>query len=75
MAERLPAHVEVAVIMRRAEAEGGFAMVLRKGDPDRGTLTLVLQQKGEIRGILERELGAKLQLRVDLQTSGFRIRE
>jgi hypothetical protein len=57
MAERLPAHLEVAGIMRRAEAEGGFAMVLRKGDPDRGTLTLVLQQKGEIRGILERELG------------------
>ena len=43
--------------MRRAEAEGGFATVLRKGDPDRGTLTLVLQQRGEIRGILERELG------------------
>ena len=57
MAERLPAHLEVAAIMRRAEADGGFAMVLRKGDPDRGTLTLVLQQRGEIRGILERELG------------------
>lgn len=57
MAERLPAHLEVAAIMRRAEAEGGFAVVLRKGDPDRGTLTLVLQQRGEIRGFLERELG------------------
>ena len=57
MSERLPAHLEVAAIMRRAEAEGGFAMVLRKGDPDRGALTLILQQKGEIRGILERELG------------------
>jgi hypothetical protein len=57
MSERLPAHLEVAAIMRRAEAEGGFAMVLRKGDPDRGTLTLVVQQRGEIRGILERELG------------------
>ena len=57
MAERLPAHLEVAAIMRRAEAEGGFAMVLRKGDPDRGTLAVVLQQKGEIRGIMERELG------------------
>jgi hypothetical protein len=59
MSERLPAHLEVAAIMRRAEAEGGFAMVLRKGDPDRGTLTLILQQKGEIRGILERELGPR----------------
>ena len=43
--------------MRRVEAEGGFATVLRKGDPDRGTLTLVLQERGEFRGILERELG------------------
>lgn len=57
MAERLPAHVEVAAIMRRVETGGGFATVLRKGDPDRGALTLILQQKGEIRGILERELG------------------
>ena len=57
MAERLPAHVEAAAIMRRVEAGGGFATVLRKGDPDRGALTLVLQERGEFRGILERELG------------------
>ena len=54
---RLPAHVEAAAIMRRAEASGGFAMVLRKGDPDRGALTLLLSERGEFRGILERELG------------------
>lgn len=57
MSERLPAHLEVAAIMRRAEAEGGFVTVLRKGDPDRGALTLIVQQRGEIRGVLERELG------------------
>ena len=56
MDDRLPSHVEVAAIMRRVEAEGGFATVLRKGDPDRGALTIILQEKGEIRGILEREL-------------------
>jgi hypothetical protein len=58
MSERLPAHVEVAAIMRRAEAEGGFATLLRKGDPDRGAVTLVLEKRGEFCGILERELGA-----------------
>ena len=57
MAERLPAHVEAAAIMRRIETEGGFATILRKGDPDRGTLTLILQKRGEFCGILERELG------------------
>ena len=44
--------------MRRAEAEGGFATLLRKGDPDRGAVTLVLEKRGEFCGILERELGA-----------------
>ena len=43
--------------MRRAEAEGGFATLLRKGDPDRGAVTLVLEKRGEFCGILERELG------------------
>lgn len=57
MAERLPAHLEVTAIMRRVEADGGFATVLRKGDPDRGTVTLVFLKRGEIQGILERELG------------------
>lgn len=57
MSERLPAHLEVAVIMRRVETEGGFATILRKGDPDRGALTLIIQKRGEICGFLERELG------------------
>jgi hypothetical protein len=57
MNERLPAHVEAAAIMRRVETGGGFATVVRKGDPDRGTLTLILQKRGELCGILERELG------------------
>ena len=57
MPGRLPAHVEVAAVMRRAEAEGGFATLLRKGDPDRGAVTLVLEKRGEFCGILERELG------------------
>ena len=43
--------------MRRVEANGGFATVLQRGDPDRGTLTLILMTKGEFRGFLERELG------------------
>ena len=57
MSERLPAHLEAAAIMRRVEAEGGFAAVIRKGDPDRGILSLILQKRGEFQGFLERELG------------------
>lgn len=58
MSERLPAHVEAAGFIRRAEAAGGFAAILRKGDPDRGALTLIVRERGELHGILERELGA-----------------
>ena len=57
MTERLPAHVEAASLIRRAQSAGGFAAVLRKGDPDRGAITLIVRERGELRGFLERELG------------------
>jgi len=70
MDDRLPSHVEVAAIMRRVEAEGGFATVLHKGDPDRGALTLILQKRGEIRGILERELGPDFRYEWNFRAAG-----
>ena len=57
MSERLPAHVEAAGFIRRVEAEGGFAAILRKGDSDSGALTLIVRERGELRGFLEREMG------------------
>lgn len=61
MAERLPAHLEAMAIIRRAQAEGGFAALLRKGDPDRGALTLLLRQRGEFHGLLERVMGPRFE--------------
>lgn len=58
MDERLPAHVEAAALLRRVEAEGGFGTVLRKGDPDRGSLILLIYERGQFCGTLERELAA-----------------
>ncbi len=57
MSERLPAHLEAAGLVRRAEAEGGFGTILKKGDPDRGALILFLARRGEHVGCLERTLG------------------
>lgn len=57
MAERLPARVEAAGIIRKVSAGGGFAAVLNKGDPDRGALVLILRSRGEFLGFLEREMG------------------
>ena len=44
--------------MRRAESEGGFAILIRRGDPDRGAITLLVREKGRIAAVLERQLDA-----------------
>ena len=46
MDERLPAHIEVAGLIRRVQAEGGFATVLQKGEREAGTILLVLCESG-----------------------------
>jgi hypothetical protein len=52
--DRLPAHLEVASILRRAEAAGGFGTVLRKGDPERGSILLLISRRGQHLQCLER---------------------
>ena len=56
MTDRLPAALEAAAIRRSAESAGGFATVLRKGDPDRGSLLLLLAERGRHLACLERAL-------------------
>lgn len=57
MNDRLSTSVEVSGIVRRAEALGEFATVLRKGDPDRGSLILLISSRGKHVTCLERLLG------------------
>jgi hypothetical protein len=55
MAEtRLPAHLEVAGLIRAVETAGGFAMILQKGERDAGTIVVVLAEKGGNARIFER---------------------
>ena len=56
--ERLPAGLEAAGIVRRAEIAGDFATVLRRGDPDRGAILLVVSSRGRHVALLERVLSA-----------------
>jgi hypothetical protein len=56
VAERLPAELEVAAILRRAAASGGFGAVLRKGDPDRGSLLIFVASRGRHFACFERVL-------------------
>ena len=57
MSDRLPAHVEVAGIVRRVAAAGDFAAIITKGDPDRGSLLILVRSRGRHIACLERVLG------------------
>ena len=52
----LPTHIEVGAILRRAEAGGDFATILRKGDAERGSVLLVISSRGRHVACLERVL-------------------
>ena len=52
----LSAAVEAAGLVRRAESGGDFAAILKKGDPDRGAILLVISSRGRHVGCLERML-------------------
>jgi hypothetical protein len=56
--DRLPAQLEASSLVRRAEIAGGFGMVIARGDPDRGSIVLLIADRGEHVGCLERQLGA-----------------
>ncbi|MEA1072401.1 DUF1491 family protein [Sphingomonas sp. LY160] len=56
MNDRLPARVEASSLLRRAEGEGGFGMVIRRGDPDRGAIILMLASRGQHSAFVERTL-------------------
>jgi hypothetical protein len=45
-AARLPAHVEASALVRRVNAVGGFATIVAKGEPDAGTLLVVITKNG-----------------------------
>lgn len=51
---RLPAHVEVSALLRRVQAEGGFATVIRKGERDAGSLMVAIGEKGARMRLFER---------------------
>ena len=57
MNDRLPTALEVGAIVRRAQANGDFAAILRRGDADRGTLLLLIASRGVHISCLERLLG------------------
>jgi len=55
---RLASSVLVGGLLRKAEAEGGFATVLAKGDPTAGSVVVILVERGGDQSIMERILQA-----------------
>lgn len=51
---RLPAHLEVAGLLRRVQQEGGFATVIAKGEADAGTILIVLADRNAPQRAFER---------------------
>lgn len=51
---RLPAHVEVSAMIRAAEAAGGFATVVAKGDREAGVILILTIERGEAARLWER---------------------
>ena len=56
MEPRLASSVLVGALLRQAEAQGGFGMVLAKGEPNSGAVALVLAERGGAQRYFERML-------------------
>jgi len=52
--DRIPAHLEAGAILRLAESQGGFGMVLSRGERDAGTVLVVTTYRGEASTLYER---------------------
>ena len=54
MTARLPAALEVSALMRQVSAAGGFAVVLAKGEPQSGSIVIVMLENGANARLYER---------------------
>ena len=55
---RLTSQVLATALLRRAEGEGGFGVVVAKGDSTAGAIAVILAEKGRKACFLERQLQA-----------------
>lgn len=58
MRPRLASSILVSGLLRHAEALGGFGAVLAKGDATAGSILLILRERGQAAGMMERVLQA-----------------
>ncbi|WP_246623726.1 DUF1491 family protein [Sphingomonas colocasiae] len=56
MTPRLSSAMLVGALIRRVQAEGGYATVLAKGDAGGGAIIIACAEKGRVSGLFERIL-------------------
>lgn len=56
MSPRIASSILVSALMRRAEGEGGFAVMIARGDPGAGAIVVILSERGEQTKVMERIL-------------------
>ena len=56
-AARLTSATFVSALLRLAQQEGGFAVVVKRGDETAGAVLIVLAERGQTVDVLERVLG------------------
>jgi len=57
MTARLTSHMLVGALVRRVQGEGGFAMVLHKGEAISGAIVVQIVERGRNIGLFERVTG------------------
>jgi len=56
LSDRLPARLEATALIRQVESNGGFASVIKRGDPDSGALVLLVAERGAPVALIERRM-------------------
>jgi hypothetical protein len=51
---RLSAKLEVSALLRTTDSAGGFGVVLKKGEPDGGTILIVMLDNQKLGNVFER---------------------
>ncbi len=70
MIDRLPAKLEATALIRQAQSNGGFATVLKRGDPDRGAILLLVLERGVPLVMIERQMAADFNYRWTIAARG-----
>ena len=70
MTERLPAKLEATALIRQVQSNGGFASVLKRGDPDSGALVLLVLERGVPQAMIERQMATDFNYRWTIAARG-----